>query len=157
MEAEKRGIAGERLIFAPKIELPHHLARHRLADLFLDTLPCNAHTTASDALWAGLPLLTCLGTTFAGRVSASLLKAVGLPDMVARTLFDYEAFALELAHNPDVLDEVKSRLSQNLALCPLFDTKRFTSKSKLRITRFGSATLKEEGLRVSRSRISDDC
>ena len=74
-----RGIAAERLLFAPRMPLDEHLARHRLADLFLDTLPYNAHTTASDALWAGLPLVTCEGETFAGRVAGSLLRAVGLP------------------------------------------------------------------------------
>ena len=84
-EAEQRGIAGARIIFAPRMKLPDHLARHRLADLFLDTLPHNAHTTTSDALWAGLPVLTCRGTTFAGRVAASLLQAIGLPDLVTRS------------------------------------------------------------------------
>ena len=77
-EARLRGVDPDRLIFAPKRSSPDHLARHRLADLFLDTLPYNAHTTASDALWAGLPVLTCIGETFAGRVAASLLNAVGL-------------------------------------------------------------------------------
>lgn len=77
-EAAARGVMPERLIFAPRLPLPEHLARHRRADLFLDTLPYNAHTTASDALWAGLPLLTCAGNTFAGRVAGSLLRAIGL-------------------------------------------------------------------------------
>ena len=86
LEAEKRGVAPERLIFAPKASVADHLARHRLADLCLDTLPYNAHTTASDALWAGLPVLTCLGETFAGRVAASLLKAIGLDALITRTL-----------------------------------------------------------------------
>ena len=102
-EAEQRGIAGARIIFAPRMKLPDHLARHRLADLFLDTLPHNAHTTTSDALWAGLPVLTCRGTTFAGRVAASLLQAIGLPDLVTRSLDDYEALALRLAREPALL------------------------------------------------------
>ena len=78
--ARAHGIDPTRLVFAPRVDHAEHLARHRSADLFLDNLPCNAHTTASDALWAGLPLLTCRGTTFAGRVAASLLQAVGLPE-----------------------------------------------------------------------------
>ena len=96
-EALKRGIAGERLVFAPRMNLPEHLARHRLADLFLDTLPYNAHTTASDALWAGLPVLTRLGDTFAGRVAASLLGAAGLPELITSTPEAYEELALRLA------------------------------------------------------------
>jgi predicted O-linked N-acetylglucosamine transferase (SPINDLY family) len=89
-EAEKRGVAGDRLVFAPVWPHAEHLARHRSADLFLDTLPYGAHTGASDALWAGLPVLTCLGESFAGRVAASLLHAVGLPDMVTHSLEEYE-------------------------------------------------------------------
>ena len=88
-EAARRGVAPDRLVFAPRRDLPEHLARHRQADLFLDTLPCNAHTTASDALWAGLPLVTCTGGTFAGRVSASLLHAIGLPELVTDSLDAY--------------------------------------------------------------------
>ncbi len=87
------GIDPQRLIFAPRIAPEDHLARHRLADLFLDTLPCNAHTTASDALWAGLPVLTCAGTTFAGRVAASLLRAIGLPGLITGSLDEYESLA----------------------------------------------------------------
>ena len=87
----------ERLIFAKRMPLPDHLARHRLADLFLDTLPYNAHTTASDALWAGLPVLTCLGETFAGRVAASLLNAIGLPELITTTSEAYEQMAIDLA------------------------------------------------------------
>ena len=124
-EAGARGVAAERLVFAPRVGLDEHLARHRLADLFLDTLPCNAHTTASDALWAGLPLLTCLGTTFAGRVAASLLNAIGLPELIAHDLDNYEALALRLATAPDMLDEIKARLARNRTTHPLFDTDRF--------------------------------
>lgn len=125
-EAESRGVVGERLVFAPSWPLAGHLARHRLADLFLDTLPCGAHTGASDALWAGLPVLTCLGDSFAGRVAASLLNAIGLPDMVMRSLADYEARALELAHDPATLAEIRERLARNRNTHPLFDTERFT-------------------------------
>ena len=123
-EAVDRGVAPERLVFAPKVPLADHLARHRLGDLFLDTQPWNAHTTASDALWAGLPVLTCMGTTFAGRVAASLLEAVGLPDLVTRTLGEYEALALELARGPGVVAGIKQRLCDNRDVFPLFNTDR---------------------------------
>ena len=103
-----------------------HLARHRLADLFLDTLPYNAHTTASDALWAGLPVLTCAGETFAGRVAGSLLRAVGLPELVTASLADYENLALALAREPQKLAELKEELARNLPSAPLFDTARYT-------------------------------
>jgi predicted O-linked N-acetylglucosamine transferase (SPINDLY family) len=124
-EAEARGVAAGRLVFARMIGLDEHLARHRLADLFLDTLPYNAHTTASDALWAGLPLLTCQGTTFPGRVASSLLHAVGLPELVTRSLEQYETLALELATHPATLGEIRAKLARNRATHPLFDTKRF--------------------------------
>jgi protein O-GlcNAc transferase len=126
LEAEKRGIAAERLIFAPKASVADHLARHRLADLCLDTLPYNAHTTASDALWAGLPVLTCLGETFAGRVAASLLKAIGLDALITRTLAEYEALALRLARDPAALAALKAKLMRNRNSSALFDTKSAT-------------------------------
>ena len=100
-EAETRGVDSSRLVFAKHMPLDEHLARHRLADLFIDTLPCNAHTTASDALWAGLPLLTCMGNSFASRVAASLLNALDMPELITRTPKDYEARAIELASNKD--------------------------------------------------------
>jgi predicted O-linked N-acetylglucosamine transferase (SPINDLY family) len=121
-EAARRGIAAERLVFAPKMPLAEHLARHRLADLFLDTMPWNAHTTASDALWAGLPVLTTIGTTFAGRVAASLLRAVGMDELVTRSLDEYEALALALACDPVRLADVRQRLARNRDTHPLFDT-----------------------------------
>jgi predicted O-linked N-acetylglucosamine transferase (SPINDLY family) len=105
--------------------LPAHLARHRRADLFLDTLPTNAHTTASDALWAGLPVVTSLGRSFAGRVAASLLRAVGLPELVTSSLAEYEARALELAHDPAQLAGLRHRLAVNRDGASLFDTDRF--------------------------------
>ena len=123
-EAIDRGVAPERLVFAPKRPLPEHLARHRLADLFLDTLPYNAHTTASDALWAGLPLVTCTGRSFAARVAASLLGAVGLPDLVTGSLEAYRDLALQLAREPERLRALKARLAANLPSAPLFDTDR---------------------------------
>jgi predicted O-linked N-acetylglucosamine transferase (SPINDLY family) len=120
-EAQARGVAADRLIFAPRRSLPEHLARHRHADLFLDTLPYNAHTTASDALWAGLPVLTCTGTTFAGRVSASLLTAAGLPELITPSLPDYEKLALRLATSPAQLADLRRRLADNRRTAPLFD------------------------------------
>ena len=124
-EAAARGIVPERLIFASRLPLPEHLARHRLADLFLDTLPYNAHTTASDALWAGLPVLTCAGNTFAGRVAGSLLRAVGLGELVTTTLEDYEAMALRLARDVELLTRLRVCLAQNRRSYPLFDTERY--------------------------------
>ncbi|MDX1486086.1 MAG: tetratricopeptide repeat protein [Alphaproteobacteria bacterium] len=124
-EAESRGIAPERLIFAKFLPHHEHLARLRLADLFLDTLPFNAHTTTSDALWAGLPVLTCLGNTFAGRVAGGLLNAVGLPELITYSLDDYTETALNLARDSDRLTELRSRLARNRLTHPLFDTDRY--------------------------------
>jgi predicted O-linked N-acetylglucosamine transferase (SPINDLY family) len=124
-EAATRGIDPQRLVFAPRIAIGDHLARHRLADLFLDSLPCNAHTTASDALWAGLPVLTRPGTTFAGRVAASLLGAIGLPELVTSSLDEYQALALRLAKEPATLEEIRQKLAHNRAVASLFDTDRF--------------------------------
>ena len=123
--AQASGVDPKRLVFAARVAPAEHLARHRLADLFLDTLPYNAHTTASDALWAGLPVLTCVGTTFAGRVAGSLLRAVGLPELVTHSLHDYETLALRLARAPALLADVRSRLARNRATAPLFDPERF--------------------------------
>lgn len=124
-EAQRRGIDPGRLVFAGRLPLGEHLARHRLADLFLDTLPYNAHTTASDALWAGVPLLTCLGETFAGRVAASLLRAAGLPELVTGTPEEYEALAVALATDARRLEELRRRLAENRLAAPLFDARRF--------------------------------
>ena len=124
-EARARGINPESLIFAPRLTLPEHLARHRLADLFLDNYPCNAHTTTSDALWAGLPVLTCAGRSFASRVAGSLLHAIGLPELVTDTLEEYEALALKLATEPERLHQIKQKLQHNRLNTPLFDCDRF--------------------------------
>ena len=125
-EAARHGVAPERLVFAPRVPLvADHLARHRQADLFLDTLPYNAHTTASDALWADLPVLTCLGSTFAGRVAASLLNAAGLPELITTSLDDYEALAFRLARDRSLLAAIKAKLARNRQTCLLFDTARF--------------------------------
>ena len=125
-EAEKQGIAPDRLVFAERLSLPEHLARHRQADLFLDTLPCNAHTTTSDALWAGLPVLTLMGGSFASRVAASLLNAIGLPELITNTQEQYVALAIELAINPKKLENIKLKLANNRLIAPLFDTPLFT-------------------------------
>ncbi len=134
-EAEKRGIASERLIFSPKVPLGDHLARQRQADLFLDTLPYNAGTMAAMALWAGLPVLTCPGSTFVSRMAASVLKAAGLPELVAASLQDYEELALRLARNPSLLASLKTRLARNRELYPLFDTKRSTRHIEMAYTK----------------------
>jgi predicted O-linked N-acetylglucosamine transferase (SPINDLY family) len=125
--AAANGIEPGRLVFAPRLELlSEHLARHRLADLFLDTLPYNAHTTANDALWAGLPVLTCTGATFAGRVATSLLTAIGLPELITPSGEAYEARAISLAGNPEELSRIRRKLERNRLTTALFDTPLFT-------------------------------
>jgi predicted O-linked N-acetylglucosamine transferase (SPINDLY family) len=126
-EAANAGVDPARLIFADRLaSTAEHLARHQLADLFLDTLPYNAHTTASDALWAGLPVLTCIGETFPGRVAASLLNAIGLPELITTTLEAYEKMAIDLAAHPEKLTALKDKLAENRFTTPLFDTNVFT-------------------------------
>ena len=124
-EAKARGVDPARLIFAPKLPPEQHLARQQLADLFLDTLPYNAHTTCSDALWAGLPVVTCYGKAFPGRVASSLLKAIDLPELVTASPQLYEALALELAQNPALLKATREKLARNRTTTPLFDSERF--------------------------------
>jgi predicted O-linked N-acetylglucosamine transferase (SPINDLY family) len=126
-EAQKRGLAPERLVFAPKMEISEHLARHKLADLFIDTLPCNAHTTASDALWAGLPVLTCMGESFASRVAASLLNAIEMPELITSSLTEYEELAVALGKDPQRIQALKQKLERNKLTTPLFDSTLFTS------------------------------
>ena len=126
-EAQNRGVDPRRLVFAQRVPLNQdHLARHQLADLFLDTLPYNAHASASDALWAGLPVLTCLGETFAGRVAASLLNAIGLPELITTTSEAYERMAIDLATQPAKLAAIKRKLAENRLTKPLFNTRLFT-------------------------------
>ncbi|NTU96706.1 MAG: tetratricopeptide repeat protein [Chlorobiaceae bacterium] len=125
-EAVKRGIDADRLVFAKRMKVDEHLARHRLADLFLDTLPYNAHTTACDALWAGLPVLTRTGESFASRVAASVLSAIRLPELITHSQEEYEALAVELALFPGTLTAIKEKLECNRLIAPLFDTERFT-------------------------------
>jgi len=125
-EAQSRGVDPERLLFARRAAHDEHLARQSLADLFLDTLPYGAHTTASDALRAGLPLLTSTGTAFQGRVATSLLHAAGMPELVTGTLEEYETAALEFARNPEKLHALRQKLAANLPRTPLFDTVAYT-------------------------------
>jgi predicted O-linked N-acetylglucosamine transferase (SPINDLY family) len=126
-EAEARGVPSDRVIFAPRIpSREDHIARLGLANLFLDTHPYNAHATAVDALWAGVPVITCAGTTFPSRVAGSLLTAIGLPDLVVHSFADYEALAASLARDPAALAELRRRLADNRNNFPLFDTRRFT-------------------------------
>jgi predicted O-linked N-acetylglucosamine transferase (SPINDLY family) len=124
-EAEARQVAPQRLVFAPKMPLAEHLARHRLADLFLDTLPYNAHTTASDSLWAGCPVLTLCGETFASRVAGSLLRTIGLPELITYSIDEYRAMALRLARDAEMLAGVRARLEANRKTSRLFDGGRF--------------------------------
>jgi protein O-GlcNAc transferase len=133
-EALRRGVDPSRLVFAPRQPSPEHLARHRLADVFLDTLPYNAHTTASDALWAGLPVLTCAGDTFAGRVAGSLLQAVGLPELITFSPAAYEAMALRLARAPELLEAMRHKLLGNRLTAPLFDIAHYTRDFEAALT-----------------------
>jgi len=126
--ARSYGVDPQRLIFASRIEPDLHLKRHELADLFLDTLPYNAHTTASDALWAGLPVLTCLGSTFPGRVAASLLKQLQLEELITENLQAYEDLAVELALNPRRLSEIKQKLAVQRNQSDLFDGRAYARK-----------------------------
>jgi predicted O-linked N-acetylglucosamine transferase (SPINDLY family) len=125
-EAARLGVDPDRLVFATRKPIAEHLARHRLADLFLDALPCNAHTTASDALWAGLPVVTAMGETFSGRVAASLLTAVGLPELVTSNLEDYADLALALARDKGKLADLRAKLARQRETAPLFDSIRYT-------------------------------
>jgi protein O-GlcNAc transferase len=124
-EAQARGIDSARLVFAPRTDYPQHLARLQLADVFLDTLPFNAGTTASDALWAGVPVITRSGEAFAARMAGSLLHAIGMPELIAASPEEYVALAVRLGKEPEFLAATKAKLAANRATCPLFDTGRF--------------------------------
>ena len=134
-EAAKQGIDATRLVFAERMSLPEHLARHRHADLFIDTLPCNAHTTASDALWTGLPVLTLMGESFASRVAASLLNAIGLSELITTSQEEYIALAVKLADNSHKLADIKQKLKQNRLTTPLFDAPLFTKNIEAAYTK----------------------
>jgi len=121
-EAAKRGVDAKRIIFADKVNISDHLARHKLADLFLDTFNMNAHATAIDALWAGLPIVSKLGEGFCARAGVSYLRALDLPELVAESESDYEALILDLALNPDRLNAIRDKLNRNRLTAPLFNT-----------------------------------
>jgi predicted O-linked N-acetylglucosamine transferase (SPINDLY family) len=123
--AVRQGVVPDRLVFGERLPPAHYLARFRAADLFLDTLPYNAGTTASDALWAGLPVLTLTGEAFASRIAASLLTAIGVPELITSTQQQYEQLAIELASSPQRLAAVRTRIQDNRLSSPLFDTRRF--------------------------------
>ena len=125
-EAQKRKVDPSRLIFAEYAPMNEHLARHKLADLFIDTFSFNAHTTTTEALWAGLPVVTKVGQGFAARVAGSLLNAAGLPELITENEQDYEALILELATNPSRLATIKGKLAANRLTQPLFDTQQYT-------------------------------
>jgi predicted O-linked N-acetylglucosamine transferase (SPINDLY family) len=127
-EAAARGVSPDRLVFAPRTRMEDHIDRHRHADLFLDTLIYNGHTTVSDALWAGLPVVTCPNGTFASRVAASLLKAAHMPELITDSLAEYESLALELARDPVQLSALKRKVVANRPLCPLFKTQVFAKQ-----------------------------
>jgi len=124
-EAQLRGVDSRRLVFAPRVSPPAHRGRLVLADLVLDTLPYNAHTTASDALWSGVPVLTCPGETFASRVAGSLLQTMHLPELIASSLEEYEQKARELGEQPERLATLKTKVRECRQTSPLFDAARF--------------------------------
>lgn len=126
LQAERLGVAGSRIVFVGRTDRENYLALQRVADVFLDTLPYNAGTTASDALWMGLPVLTQMGQSFAARMAASLLHAAGLPELVARNTREYIELAVRLAREPDFLGSIRARLEAGRLDCVLFDTPRFT-------------------------------
>ena len=123
-EARARGVSPDRLVFAPRVSPDQHLARQPLADLVLDTSPYNGHMTSSDALWAGVPLVTLAGKAFAGRVAASQLAAIGMDELITASLPAYEALALKLATDPALLSAMREKLDRNRSLMPLFDIPR---------------------------------
>jgi protein O-GlcNAc transferase len=123
--ATEHGVAGERIVIAPHRPMPEHLARYRLADLALDSFPYTSHTTASDALWAGCPLVTRVGDTFVSRVAGSILRNAGMHELVTDNAGDYERKVIELATTPGRLRDLRGKLQQMRDQCPLFDTPRF--------------------------------
>jgi predicted O-linked N-acetylglucosamine transferase (SPINDLY family) len=144
-EALKRGVDPGRLIFAPRVSFAAHIERHRHADLFLDTLPCNAHTTASDALWGGLPVLTVSGSTFAGRVAGSLLRSIGMPELVCSSLEDYEQAALALIRTPERLRAMRLKIEQKRDVNSLFDLPKLTRSIERAYQRMWQCWIAGEG------------
>ena len=134
-EAAARGVAGERLVFADRVDIPDYLGRLVLADLFLDCHPYNAGATANDALWMGLPVLTCSGETYVSRMAGSLLTTLGLPELITHSLPDYEAHALELIRDPNRLAAIRAKLAEQRETSALFDTPRYTRHLEAAYTR----------------------
>lgn len=130
-----RGISPDRIIYAGRLPRDEYLARYRVADLFLDTSPYNAGTTASDALWAGLPVLTYLGRSFSARMCGSLLNAIGLSELVTSSQQDYEKLAISIGRDPDKILELKNKLVENRLTTQLFNTKLFTQNIELAYTK----------------------
>ena len=151
-EAQARGVPAERLIFAPHVaSMAEHLGRQTLADLYLDTLPYNAHSTTCDALWAGVPVLTCTGRSFASRVAASALQAVGLPELITHTLEEYERTALELGRDPQRLRELRAKLAQQRVGSPLFDTNTYCRNLENAFRSMHAESLHELGIQAMRN------
>jgi predicted O-linked N-acetylglucosamine transferase (SPINDLY family) len=146
MYAEKNGVSSDRLIFADRLKLDEHLARHKFADLFLDTFPYNAHTTASDALWAGLPVLTCQGKSFASRVASSLLVAINLSEFITNTFCEYQSKAIYFARNTKIIDDAKLSLEKNRNTYPLFNSLSFTRDLEMAYFQMYSRYLNSEKL-----------
>jgi tetratricopeptide (TPR) repeat protein len=149
-EAQQRGVAADRLLFAERLAMSDYLSRYQCCDLYLDTLPYNAGTTASDALWAGLPLLTCRGHALAARMGASLLQALDLPELITESLADYERMAITLAQQPQRLAELRARLQANRDSARLFDTRRFTRSLEQAYTRMQQRRLAGESPQLVR-------
>jgi predicted O-linked N-acetylglucosamine transferase (SPINDLY family) len=145
-EAKNLGIDPDRLIYANRLPVSEHLGRHAFADLFLDTFPYNAHTTASEALWSGLPLLTLQGKSFASRVASSLLKAMDLPELICQSQDEYKSKAIFLAKNPAEISELKRKISQNKYSSPLFNTKLMTQNLEAAYTKMYQAYLEGRNL-----------
>ena len=134
-EAKKRKIDPKRIIFAKHMSMTNHFARHKCADLFIDTFPYGAHTTCSDSLWAGLPIVTLMGKSFASRVGSSLLNAINLKELITTTEKEYEKLIIELANNSYRLKEIRNKLHKNRFTKPLFDTKLYTKNIELAYTK----------------------
>jgi len=151
LETNKRGVNDERIIFANRMPFEQHILRQKLGNLFIDTFPCTGHTTCSDALRAGLPVLTLQGKSFAGRVSSSLLNALGLKELITKNIGDYENLAIKLASDPNFIGTIKSTLEENLKKKPLFNCEKFTGnieKAYLEIQRLYNENKRVDNIEI---------